>query len=250
MATWQLDSTVAQAKDVLATPPDPTDSAFMSDSGTYLRSVGDSTIESVAAGLDELPESGIEAADRYASSLAAELTRVGPEVEQLVGDTFDLDAKSEEQRRDLIRQVIGKLESVAPEGPDLHTLARQNRELAAVYRLAPHCLPLAAPPSRPNPRNVPTTEAADGTDLNACADGACEVVIAATAEVAVGSYSVSVIVGDDEVRVVDSYNGDFTNGTIISDVGGAGQITTEDEKLTITAAGLHEDKAVLAFDIS
>lgn len=250
VANWQLDSTVAEAKNVLVTPPDPTDSAFMSDSATYLRSVDSYGVESVANSVEALPESGIEAADRYASSLVAELTRVAPEIEEIVGDTFDLDAMSEEQRRARITQVIDKFESVAPEGPDLHTLARQDRDFAAVYDLAPHCLPLARPPSKPSQRNVPAERAADGTDLSACEEGTCEVAITGGAEVRAGSFEFTVIVADAEVRVVDQYNGGGTYGTIIGDVGGTSQFTADDEKLTITVSGLHEDTAVLKFDLS
>jgi hypothetical protein len=218
----------------------------MSDSGTYLRSAG---VGIETAIVEELPESGIEVADRYASSLLAELNRVAPEVDQIVGDTFDLDGKSEQERRDIVRRVIDTLESVAPEGPDPHVLARQNREFAPVYDLAPRCLPLAPPPSKPSPRNVPKSEAADGTDLDACYEGTCEVAIAGTYDVRVGSFVVVVLVAD-EVRIVDRDDISRASGAIITDVGSTSRIAAGDETLAVTLTGLHEDTAVLKFDVS
>ena len=255
VATLQLDSSVSQGKDVLATPPDPSESAFMSDSGSYLRGVSTYAVESLATSLEELPESGIEVADSYAASLADEITRVAPDIDKIIGEWYDLDSKTEGQRRDLVGQVVGKLESVDPDGPDLRTLVRQNREFAAVYDLAPHCEPLTPPPpSSTAPtstqRNVPASEAADGTDLSACTDGTCEVAITGTATVTVGSFTVAVTVAGGDVSTVEEFAGGGRGETTLGGVGGESIITVGDETLTMTLVGLHGDTAVMKFVLS
>jgi hypothetical protein len=251
VATWQLDSTVVNGKDVLATPPDPTDPAHFTDSYSYLSSFDRYTFETMATAVDELPESGIEAVDRYASGLSAEFTRIQTAVTALVdGDPWDTQQLSEEQRRELVGQVVDRLESIAVAGPDLYSLVRQNREFAAVYELAPNCVPFAPPPRDPSPRDIATADAADGTDLSACEDGTCEVAVTATAELVVGSLTMTIIVAHDEVRIVDRYHGGNTSRVIIADVGGTGHIAADDDKVTITALGLHGDATVLAFTAS
>ena len=255
MATLQLDSSVSQGKDVLATPPDPSESAFMSDSRSYLSTVSTFTIGSLATGLEELPESGIEVADSYAASLADEITRVAPDIDEIIGEWYNLDSKTEDQRRDLVSQVVGKLESVDPDGPDLRTLVRQNRDFAAVYDLAPHCEPLTPPPpSSTAPtstrRNVPASEAADGSDLSACEDGTCEVAITGTATVTVGAFTMAVTVADGTVSIVEEYAGGGRGETTLGGVGGESVITVNGESLTMTLMGLHGDTAVMKFDLS
>jgi hypothetical protein len=242
-----LDRELADARQVLTSTPD--DFPF-SDAETYLSFAG-SDISSLVATLEELPVSGVEAADRYAASLAAEIARVLPEIERLAGDTWDAYSMSEQDRIDRVTRIVEQLETIDPEGPDLRTLVRETPEFEEFYELAPNCEPLDPPPpssTPPPPPNKSPEEAEDGTDLGACADGDCEVAITGATTVTVGEYALDVSVAGGEVTIVEDFAG---GGTGTSTMGGVGAVTSVGTSggttVTMTVNGLHGDTAVLRF---
>jgi hypothetical protein len=246
LSTAAFDRELADARLVLTSPPD--DFPF-SDSESFLSSAG-SNFATLVTTLEELPVSGVDAADGYAASLAAELARVLPEIERLAGEMWDAYSMSEVDRIDRVTRIVEQLETVDPEGPDLRTLVRETPEFAEFYELAPNCQPLDPPSTPPTstPRNVPPDEAEDGTDLAACADGDCEVAITGSATVTVGDFTLDVTVAGDEVTTMENFAGGGSGTTVLGGIGGAssfGQVGGE--TVTMTLTGLHGDTAVVDF---
>jgi hypothetical protein len=249
ITTAQLDSELADGREALE---EPADSWGSSSTDYYLTFVG-STVPSLATALRELPDSGVEAADRYVTSLADEVGRVAPEVERLAGESWEVSQLTEQERRTRVTQIVELLESIDPEGPDLRTLVRETAEFAAFYELAPNCAPLDPPPppstsTPPPPPNKSPDEAEDGTDLAACADGDCEVAITDSATVTVGEYTIDVTVADGQVTTMEEFPGGGSGSTVLGGVGGAssfGQVggTT----VTMTLNGLTGTTAVMEF---
>ncbi len=240
---------LADAREVLTSTPDD---FAISDSQTYLSFAG-SNISSLVTALEELPVSGVEAADRYAASLATEIARILPEIERLAGETWDAYSMSEPERINRVTQIVEQLETIDPEGPDLRTLVRETPEFEEFYELAPNCEPLDPPPppstsTPPPPPNKSPDEAEDGTDLSACADGDCEVAITDSATVTVGEYTIDVTVANGEVTTMEEFPGGGSGTTVLGGVGGAssfGQVggTT----VTMTLTGLTGTTAVMEF---
>jgi hypothetical protein len=242
----QLDSELADGREALE---EPADSWGSSSTDYYLTFVG-STVPSLATALRELPDSGVEAADRYVTSLADEVGRVAPEVERLAGESWEVSQLTEQERRTRVTQIVELLESIDPEGPDLRTLARETPEFAEFYELAPNCAPLDPPSTStpPPPPNKSPDEAEDGTDLAACADGDCEVAITGAATVTVGDFAFDLTVAGGEVTMVEDFPG---GGSGTSRMGGVGAVTSirtsGGTTVTMTVTGLHSDTAVLEF---
>ncbi len=234
-ATARLATEVARARDVLT-------GSTLSGPEVFLPSA-DGMLAALLAAVEALPESGIAVADRYLARLAAELSRVSPEVEPAVPPTYDAQLAE-------VREVADLLASVDP-GPDLPTLARQDDEFAAAYELAPNCRPVTPPSSSPpptsTPRSVPASEAADGTDLTACADGTCEVAVTGTAQLTVVGYHVTVTVADDTVQTRERFPSGATGQSTLAGVGGEVSFGTTDQMITLEVRGLAGDTAVLAF---
>lgn len=248
-AATALDTEVAEAAEIA----EPAPGGYTGPSADFYLTFVDSDLEMLAAALEQLPESGVEAADRYVASFQAEVERIIPEVTGLVGDTWELTQLTEPQRVAIVVQVLELYESIDPEGPDLLTLARENRDFRAFYDLAPRCAPLEPPPPSSTPPtstvpNVPPEDAEDGTDLAACADGDCEVAITGSATVTVGEYTIDVTVANDEVTTVEEFPGGGSGTTVMGGVGGASSFgVAGGETVTMTLNGLDGDTAVLEF---
>lgn len=130
-------------------------------------------------------------------------------------------------------------------------MLRKLDAVAAAYELAPHCAPLTPPlPASTAPtssqHDVPPSEADDGTDLSACADGTCEVVITGAA----GPFTITVTVAGGKVHTEERFPGGGSGRTSFGGVGGEGRITVGDDELTMTVVGLQADTAVIEFALS
>lgn len=248
-AVTSLDTEKAEAQ--AAAEPSP--GGYTGPSADFYLTFVDSDVDMLVSALDELPESGVEAADRYVASFRAELQRIAPEITELVGDTWELTRMSEPQRVAIVAQVLELFESVDPEGPDLLTLVRENRDFREFYDLAPRCAPLeppattSAPDESDVPENVLPEDAADGTDLAACADGDCEVAITDRATVAVGDFTIDVTVVGEEVTTTQEFPGGGSGATVLSLGGSSSFGVASGATVTMTLNGLHDDTAVLEF---
>ena len=244
-AVTTFDEDVAEAKSIA----EPAPGGYTGPSADFYLTFVDSDLEMLATAIDDLPESGVEVADRYAASFLAEVERIMPEITELVGDSWELTQLSEPQRMAIVAQVLELYESVDPEGPDLVTLARENRDFRAFYDLAPRCVPLEPPPTTeaPDVPNVLPEDADDGTDLAACAGGDCEVAITGQATVAVGSFTIDVTVAGGQVITMEEFPSGGS-GTTAMGLGGSSSFgQAGGETVTMTVNGLHGDTAVLEF---
>jgi len=238
-----FDTDVAEARSLL----EPTPGEYTGPGADFYLTFVDSDLDMLAAALEELPESGVEVADRYVASFLAEVERIAPEITELVGDTWELSQLGEQEQLAIVAQVVELFESIDPEGPDLLTLARENRDFRAFYDLAPRCAPVE-PPAPSTVPNVLPQDAEDGTDLAECADGDCEVAITGSATVTVGGFTIDVTVAGDEVTTMEDFPGGGSGTTVLGGIGGAasfGQVGGE--TVTITLNGLHGDTAVVDF---
>lgn len=214
-----------------------------------------SDVSGLADRFAALPDSGVAAVDRHVAHLAAELARIEPEVTRLAGDHWEVWQLSEPERLDRVRQIVALFDSVDLGGTDPAALAREHPEFGAAHELAPSCEPPAPPssstsPTTSAPRNVPPAEAKDGTDLAACADGACEVAVTGSATVAVGPFTVEVTVADGAVRTVEDFPGGGSGSSTLGGVGGEVRFGNTDQMVTLRVRGLDGDTAVLEFTLA
>lgn len=252
VADTQLASEIADARS-LATGRDE---EYRLGTDYYLRFVA-STVTTLADTVNTLTDSGTEPADAYASALAAELSRIAPEVTRLAGESWEVSQLPEQTRLDRVRQITDQFDSLDTDGVDVLSLARKDPEFAWAYDLAPNCAPLTVPsaesspaPSSPPPADVSPTEAEDGTDLAACADGTCEVAITDSATVTVADFTLDITVADDQVTTVEQFPSGATGTSSLGGVGGEVSFGDTERTVTLQLVGLEGNTAVLRFSVS
>ncbi|MFE6622898.1 hypothetical protein [Streptomyces sp. NPDC057740] len=193
-----------------------------------------SSLDEVVEGLDAVRPSGIAAADRLHGDLSKEVARVRPKVTAL-SDSSEHTSPAEDSvdRAERVGRLIASLK--IPE-PDLAAVAAQEPKLSAAYGAAPEC----APPG-------PLPKAADGTDLGACADGACEILVTKKVHLRVGAWKVRVSLTETKATVRnDGSEGGV--GEIWLSTGGTGTFGEGGgDELTAKAIAVNRDGAVLNF---
>jgi hypothetical protein len=108
--------------------------------------------------------------------------------------------------------------------------------------------------SPPPVTNTPSTSApalppaADGSNLAACEDGECEVLVTAPVEFTIRDIQTSVTIRNGQVRIRQSDGQGSTSQITVSGSGGTSSIGTADGQLTIRIKGVSGNKVVL--DIS
>lgn len=167
--------------------------ADLKDSNRQLTAVGfyisfrSADLKSLGGVFARLDTLGIAAADRLVSQYKSMMKATVTKLDALFA-TDDYRHPAAERLR-LARQIGALIAAVQPDGPDLAALAGTDPLLAAAYRQAPAC---ASPGTR-----VPTTPlpaAADDTDLQACADGNCEILVHQIAKVTVKGIPLDLVV--------------------------------------------------------
>lgn len=241
-ATSRLAGEQGSGKELTTSPADE----FTLLRARHYLSFVSSSVSRLADEFGSMPESGIEDADRYVAGMAAELSRVEPEVARLAGDHFTANGLTDAEVRRRVARVVELLGSVKPEGPDLPALVRESPEFAAAYELAPTCQPLT-PSSTGAPAPLP--KAADGTDLAACADGDCEVDLRGKVEVRVGSFLFDVTVSGGTVTVTHDYGGGGGGQATLSGPDGEASFGSGGEEVTIRLSGIEGDRAVVKFTV-
>jgi hypothetical protein len=216
---------------------------------TFLFSVSGS-LATLAERFREGPSSGIPAADKVRAAYAATVEAVEPEVERL-GDPFVRPQRAPQQRiQDALR--AGELiASMTPPQPDLPAVVAAEPALADAHHLAPRCSPgrpansTATPSSGPAPTSVELPPAADGTDVSACADGTCQILVAGQVDVPVRGHLLHVSLDEGGVTIgKPGANGAYAESTMA--VGGSATFGSPDgTRIAVTLDGRNADGAVL-----
>ncbi|MET9557211.1 hypothetical protein [Streptomyces sp. NPDC006645] len=120
--------------------------------------------------------------------------------------------------------------------PDLTALVAQEPKLSAAYRTAPKCAP---------PEPLPT--AADGTDVGACKDGTCEILVTKQTHLAIGEWKVRASLSETKATVRNNDPGGAVGEVWLTD-GGTGSFGEADgRELAFNAVAIDKDGAVLKF---
>lgn len=193
-----------------------------------------SSLDEVAKGLHRVRPSGIAAADRLHDGLTEEVARVQPMVTGLTGSGAHTGLSEDSVDR---AERVGKLiASLRMPKPDLTAVAAEEPKLSTAYRTAPRC----APPE-------PLPEAADGTNIGACKDGTCEILVTKQVHLTVGGWKVRVSLSETKATVRNN-DPDGAVGEVSLASGGTGAFGEADGKeLTIKALAVDKDGAVLKF---
>lgn len=196
---------------------------------SYL-STTSAALDRVARGYAALTPSGVAAADRLSASLARAVNAVKPEVEALA-DSKTLSGLAAAEKADRATRAAKLIASIEQPVPGLPAVAAADPGLAASYNLAPRCTPLTptaeapaneapAPESPAAPKPSGPT-AADGTDVSACADGACQILVGPEpVDFVVGKQKVTVSVKDGRLSLRHTSTSGLGSGTIM--MGGQG----------------------------
>ena len=191
-----------------------------------------SSLDQVAEGLDALRPSGIAAADRLHDNLSKEVARVRPKVTDLTDSSRHTSpAEDSVDRAERVGKLIASLK--VPE-PDLAAVAAQDPQLSAAYETAPECAP-----------SGPLPKAADGTDVGACKDGACEILVTKKVHLMIGPWKVRVSLTETKATVRnDGSKGGV--GEIWLSTGGTGKFGERGgDEFTVKAIAVNKDGAVL-----
>lgn len=192
-----------------------------------------SSLDEVAEGLSDVRPSGIAAADRLHAGLTKEVARVRPKVADLSeAGGYTSPAEDSVDRAGRVGELVASLKMPKP---GLPAVADEEPKLSAAYRAAPDC----APPA-------PLPEAADGTDVAACEDGACEILVTEQAHLTVGAWKLRVSLTETKATVRNN-DPDGAVGETSLATGGSGTFGDGKGELTVTAVAVHKDGAVLRF---
>ncbi|RBQ19408.1 hypothetical protein DP939_15945 [Spongiactinospora rosea] len=191
-----------------------------------------SSLDEVAKKVGEVRPLGIAPADRLHDDLAKEIERVHLGVTGLndPGELADpMDGSADRAER--VGRLIASLETPRP---GLAAVTAAEPELSAAYRLAPGC----APP-KPLPR------AADGTNVGACKDGTCEILVKKQTRLVVRGWTLRVSLTEDKATV-RNHDADGAVGEISMAAGGRGTFADGNgAEVTIRAVAVNKDGAVL-----
>ncbi|MFD6172950.1 hypothetical protein [Streptomyces coeruleorubidus] len=197
-------------------------------------------VETVAGDLEAMGASGVPAADRLRDALRKKVRRVANELEA------QSPAVGLEYAESTVADADKRVQSLTPPRPDLAALAKKVPRLAAAYERAEQCAPGWKPDGSsgeggsPAPDATgPLPEAADGKNYAACSDGACEVLVASTADITAKGTKVHVIVADDSIT--------FQSGGGVMQFGGAGGEAGFGNGLKANVVAHDKDGAVVKF---
>jgi hypothetical protein len=202
---------------------------------SYL-STTSAALDEVARGYAGLTPSDIAAADRLSASLARTVNAVKTEVSELA-DAKTLSGLAAAEKADRATRVAKLVASIEQPEPALPAVAAGDPALAASYNLAPRCTPLTLPTTESPAVEAPAPErpavaspaapkpsgptAADGTDVSACADGACQILVGPEpVDFVVGKQKVTVSVKDGRLSLHHTSTTGLGSGTIM--MGGRG----------------------------
>jgi hypothetical protein len=239
------------------TPPAPSPSYPGEDrdfsSSSFVSSTASSVTTSVQA-LSTLPPLGSPAADGFAAERVRKLGEITQQLDRIQNDEGSGFDRTAAQSRAAAKKVSDLVRSATPSGPDLPTVASGDPALALAYDLAPACDPVArqrvtAPPASPSP--VPAAAVLpvpkDGTNLAACADGSCEVLLDKPTAVTVSGIEFTVNTDVLPVTATTRFPGGGS-GQVALSVGGGGSFGTAGGRtVTVTLAGAAGGAAVLRF---
>jgi hypothetical protein len=251
----------AEKIEKLLRPDRPTtDPAYRQEPGFAAQSYlnwASSSLDSVARGYAGLRPSGIPAADRLRTALAASVNGIRPEVTKL-SDFFALTRLDAGDKVERARRVGVLVASLKRPRPDLPAVADKNPDLAAAYHLAPHCVP-AKPPTRPvlpsgspKPSDEAATTAplaklppaADGTDFAACKDGKCQVRLTPKpADIEVGDLKLTASVRNATVRLYTAYPSGGSGSMTLGEGGKGSYGRAGGNMVTVTVKALRADEA-------
>lgn len=228
--TAKTDSAIA-VKDII----DPPEDALIGAEFTAMGYLGEtsSSLDGIAEALNDVRPSGIAAADRLHAGLTREVARVRPKVAELSESSgYTSLAEDSVDRAGRVGDLVASLKT--PE-PGLSAVADEEPKLSAAYRAAPEC----APPG-------PLPEAADGTDVASCADGACEILVTKRVHLTVGAWRLRVSLTETEATVRNNDPDGAVGETSLSS-GGSGTFGDANGELTVKAVAVNKDGAVLNF---
>ncbi|MFD1147316.1 hypothetical protein [Saccharothrix hoggarensis] len=221
-------------------PPDLRDEFTAMDLEFHLRAV-DTALDTVShqtntLTADEFPR-GRELIDAY--------TGAAKELGERVTEYANQHNAGEDVLREHVAETTSALEALEPDGLDLADLVAENGTVAQAHEQAEHCRP--APDRETTPAApVDLPAAADGGNLAACEDGACEVLVSPSAVVPVprryGFTLVRVRSIGDGVALI----GAKTEGGAMTSPLTNGRSTVMNG-LSVTAVAVGEGKAVLRF---
>ncbi len=192
-------------------------------------------VEDVERDLRGLGTSGVPAADRHRAAWLKKLGAVVPQLSAMSpGAAFGDPEGSAADIDELVQ-------SLTPPTPELPALTEKDPRLAAAYESAEQCAPGWKPPEESGSAGSsgPLPEAADGTNTDACAAGACEILVASTADITANGVNVHISVREESVT--------FQSGGTLMQLGGAGGEARFGSRLKATVVAHNKDGAVLRF---
>ncbi|EHR61086.1 hypothetical protein [Saccharomonospora cyanea] len=235
--------TMCRTHTSVTTMPGPGDELFehprfapfeQSDLASYLSSVP-GRVEVLVEPVAGLRDTGVPVADAYRSRLLSALREARESLPHAASplDYYDL---SVEELRARTREVADTVAAIAPRDPDLPGVARRDPALSAAYDLAPHCEPPEAPASA-STTTLPAAE--NGTDVDACEDGTCQIEVSAPVDVTVNGTRFTVAVSDRTVWISSG------SGLIRLTGSGTGRFGGEGSTVVFSVAASTDTTAVL-----
>lgn len=160
-------------------PPDLRDEFASVDLESYLRSV-DTALDNVKHQTGALTGDAFPRGAELIGSYAEAAEQLGAKVD---GYANQHDA-AEDVLRGFVAETSSALKALKPEGLDLATLVAADGTVAQAHEQAENCHPAKHRSTTPAaPVDLPA--AGDGENLDACADGSCEVLVSASTAVPV-----------------------------------------------------------------
>lgn len=217
---------------------------------SYLRSIS-STVERTASAFATGPKAGIAAADQLRASYATTVGGIRPEVERL-SDFFAVNNLSAEQKVANTRRVGELVASLQTPQPDLSAVLAAEPALAEAHELAPRCGPDPAEGgvtvTASGTTRGPLPVAVDGTNVGACADGTCQILVTGPVDVVVRGVRLDVTFVDGAVTLTQTGSGGSVSESTVGGVGGTILLgSAGGPSLEISIVALNADGAVLYF---
>ncbi len=194
-----LKNDYAQEQQQAAARPG-TEEVFLS---SYLMRVT-GRIEDALGDFSQVSPTSFTGGDALISSYIRELEHILPEVGRLAEDVYLV---SGQELRDRGRLIADLITSVEPE-PDLTELVAADTGLQQAYQLASNCHFVERIRSA-SPSPLPLPAAADGSNVEACRDGQCQIAFSGYTDIPVGETLVlaSIEFEDAVFRLADPDGG-------------------------------------------
>ncbi|WP_173128987.1 hypothetical protein [Kibdelosporangium persicum] len=196
--------------------------------GTYITSAGQ-PLTDVNSQLNNLKPTGIAEADAYRDQTLSAVTAALAKLPPPTAGSSEYFQLPFDQLKAKATEVADIVSTAKPKEPGLDAIVAKDKNLAEAHALAPAC---------ERPQQTPTT-AADGTDLAACQDGQCQVLITGSADVTAAGSTFKIAVTSSGVTVADA------TGALTLAPGGEGSFGSGTTKITVKLVSLTGTDAIV-----